>query len=239
MKSDINHTLIYIWKAVGNVPGWRVYEKDNLVLLGSPTRISNLNICIGAKTKQDLEKAREFFGDRDFGLFEDTAYPLPFNFKAKADVGLEEMYLDTSGLSVSEMAPEISIVNDEADLKEWVNVASTVFGFNEEEMLGFMRQLTKLKNSFLFIARHNSQVMGTGQVNIDDTSLAYISSIAVLEEFRRHSIGTKLMNAAINYSIKNGASKLGLHASDMGKYLYDNLNFKKTVTWRFKILGES
>ncbi|MCF2139004.1 MAG: GNAT family N-acetyltransferase [Candidatus Lokiarchaeota archaeon] len=56
--------------------------------------------------------------------------------------------------------------------------------------------------------------------------IGYIMNIVVIEEYRRQGIGEKIMRSIIAYLKKHNISVATLHATDIGKSLYQKLGFK-------------
>jgi GNAT superfamily N-acetyltransferase len=62
---------------------------------------------------------------------------------------------------------------------------------------------------------------------------AYALGMYVLPEFRRRGVARALMLRAIDCATQHGASIVTLHASDLGKPLYERLGFSLTDEMRF------
>jgi GNAT superfamily N-acetyltransferase len=62
--------------------------------------------------------------------------------------------------------------------------------------------------------------------------LMYVHSVYTVPEYRRPGFARRILNAMIDYCRDNGWPRLTLHASDMGRSLYEDLGFKPTNEMR-------
>jgi GNAT superfamily N-acetyltransferase len=62
--------------------------------------------------------------------------------------------------------------------------------------------------------------------------LVYVHSVYTVPEYRRLGLARRLLNAMIAYCRDNGWPRITLHASDMGRGLYEDLGFKPTNEMR-------
>ena len=62
--------------------------------------------------------------------------------------------------------------------------------------------------------------------------LVYAHSVYTVPEYRRQGLARRILNGMIDYCRDNGWPRLNLHASDMGRSLYENLGFKPTNEMR-------
>jgi GNAT superfamily N-acetyltransferase len=62
--------------------------------------------------------------------------------------------------------------------------------------------------------------------------LVYVHSVYTVPEYRRQGLARRLLNAMIAYCRDNGWPRVTLHASDMGRGLYEDLGFKPTNEMR-------
>ncbi|HZQ17801.1 MAG TPA: GNAT family N-acetyltransferase [Terriglobales bacterium] len=83
----------------------------------------------------------------------------------------------------------------------------------------------------------NSEVVGGGGIVISawpgslgqrEPKRAMILNVYVEPEYRRRGIARDLMKTMIAWCKENGFLKVGLHASDEGRPLYESLGFKPT-----------
>lgn len=63
----------------------------------------------------------------------------------------------------------------------------------------------------------------------------YLLSMYTEPEFRGHGVATKVVEAAIDWTKKQGYERLQLHASEMGRGVYKRLGFARTWEMRFNI----
>jgi len=62
--------------------------------------------------------------------------------------------------------------------------------------------------------------------------LVYVHSVYTVPEYRRQGLARRLLKAMIDYCRDNGWPRISLHASDMGRGLYEDLGFKPTNEMR-------
>lgn len=82
---------------------------------------------------------------------------------------------------------------------------------------------TMLNNQVIYIALDKEKVVGylAGSINIQGSyvtkSLAELDNMFVLEEYRKHGVGTKLINAFKEYCLQNKIEELKVTASVKNK----------------------
>ncbi len=62
--------------------------------------------------------------------------------------------------------------------------------------------------------------------------LAYVHSVYTEPLYRRQGLARLILNAMIEYGRQNGWSRLSLHASELGRGLYEQLGFRPTNEMR-------
>ncbi|HEX4921412.1 MAG TPA: GNAT family N-acetyltransferase [Candidatus Bathyarchaeia archaeon] len=63
----------------------------------------------------------------------------------------------------------------------------------------------------------------------------YLLSMYTEPAFRGYGVATKIVQAAIDWTTKQGYERLQLHASEMGRGVYKRLGFKRTWEMRYNI----
>jgi GNAT superfamily N-acetyltransferase len=58
--------------------------------------------------------------------------------------------------------------------------------------------------------------------------LVYVHSVYTAPEYRRQGLARRILQAMITYCRENGWPRINLHASDMGRGLYEELGFQPT-----------
>jgi len=59
-----------------------------------------------------------------------------------------------------------------------------------------------------------------------DGKVAYIMNMYTIPDYRKQGIGTELLKRTIKEAIKRGYKRVTLHATDMGRTLYEKNGFK-------------
>jgi GNAT superfamily N-acetyltransferase len=62
--------------------------------------------------------------------------------------------------------------------------------------------------------------------------LVYVHSVYTIPEYRRQGLARRILQAMIDYCRENGWPRISLHASDMGRGLYEELGFTPTNEMR-------
>ena len=62
--------------------------------------------------------------------------------------------------------------------------------------------------------------------------LVYVHSVYCVPEYRRQGLARRILQAMITYCRENGWPRISLHASDMGRGLYEELGFMPTNEMR-------
>ncbi|MDJ0570457.1 MAG: GNAT family N-acetyltransferase [Pleurocapsa sp. MO_192.B19] len=105
-----------------------------------------------------------------------------------------------------------------------------------EVTLDFIQQARKEQKFQAFIAQVDNEIVGSASCQLfaglypspfkqEHRKYGYIWNIYVESEYRRRGIATKLTNTAINYLKTLNCTKALLHASPLGKQVYENLGF--------------
>lgn len=92
-----------------------------------------------------------------------------------------------------------------------------------------------------FIACQGSTVYGSGCVLIkedqvrpgsDSTICPYLLSVFTVPEFRKIGVASLITQEAIKWAKENGYDRMELHASPMGRKIYEDMGFKATNEMR-------
>jgi predicted N-acetyltransferase YhbS len=89
------------------------------------------------------------------------------------------------------------------------------------------KRLLRLEPNGCFCATSNGEVVGTATTTTYGRDLAWIGMVLVDPEHRRKGIGTKLMEAAMNYLAGAGVATVKLDATPAGKPVYQRLDFSE------------
>ena len=106
-------------------------------------------------------------------------------------------------------------------------------GWNQTER-GWQR-LLRLEPHGCFCATLEDRVVGTSTTITYAADLAWIGMVLVDPEYRKRGIGTRLMQAALDYLLHIGVATVKLDATPHGRPLYENLGFtfeSRVERWR-------
>ena len=65
--------------------------------------------------------------------------------------------------------------------------------------------------------------------------IAYIMNLYTLSDYRRQGVARRLMQEVLEWIKKHRLTSVSLHATDMGKNLYEQLGFTKRTEMRLKL----
>lgn len=114
------------------------------------------------------------------------------------------------------------------DADFWRKMTRRRFKLSGRIFFGFLRLLSR-EPIKLFVADVNGTVAGATMTDLDG-KIGYINNVMVHPNFRRKGIGTKLMNATLNYMKKRKLARAILHVrpdNTPAKGLYDKFGFRK------------
>jgi len=242
MLDGIDYNLVKIWQGIiqrNSAAGWDLVLRDETAFLKSPTNAPNLNLCLNPTQDSHITYAHSFFKGKTFGVITDREVIIPKGCQLQVDVKLEEMQIEVEKLSGIADVVDVIRVQDDDQLRQWSSLSAAINGLGYEDVYTFMKAFFQLPDCAFFIKYQEGNPAGIGQVYIDDRKLAYVSSIGVVEHYRKQGIGTQIMNKILCHSLNNGAQKFALHASEMGQYLYGKLGFKLSKKCSFKVLVQN
>ena len=109
----------------------------------------------------------------------------------------------------------------------------------------WLKELTREKKLVCFLVTDplKGKVAGGGCVWLRDVQprpgarlpkIPYLLSMYTQPEFRRLGVATAIVKEAIKWCRKNGYSTMTLHASPMGRSVYEKLGFERTWEMRIK-----
>ncbi len=86
-----------------------------------------------------------------------------------------------------------------------------------------------IRGSFAFavaVDNNSGKAIGMGRVLSDHISDAYIQDLIVFQQYRRHHVGTKLVQALLDYCQSKGVTWIALIAEPGTDVFYQTLGFK-------------
>ena len=93
----------------------------------------------------------------------------------------------------------------------------------------------------VWVIEAGGQIMASGALKFIDwlprpdgqrRGLVYVHSVYTEPDHRRQGLARRILNAMIDYCRDNGWLRVSLHASEMGRGLYEDLGFKPTNEMR-------
>ncbi|MHA1983425.1 MAG: GNAT family N-acetyltransferase [Candidatus Hodarchaeales archaeon] len=142
------------------------------------------------------------------------------------------------------------------DIKEIIRLRRLMFesmGFNNQELLNqndkinkiyFQKAIPNEKFRGWVAETESGIIVGTIGLVIDvhppapnnlSGRIGYIMNLAVNEEYRRKGIARALMKKVIEFLKTNNIISVELHATEMGKDLYEELGFKNSNAMRIQL----
>ena len=104
-------------------------------------------------------------------------------------------------------------------------IASTYVGDADGLLYSIVPHVNSLHQPF-FIAQSRGFIRGFLRAKVDSIGTnIVIQDLYIDNRFRRMGLGTKLMNAQINYAIANGARTLTLQARPLSVPFYEKMGF--------------
>lgn len=232
----IANSLKDIWHLIGPKEGWDFKESAEMLLLKSPAILPNLNLCILKKHPSDISNTiSAYFPQTPYGIIYTQNQLGEYATHAKIIVEITEMQLSVTAAPQSLIDHDVRVVRSFDQLIEWCDVTEQIFGVNADELFKFIKEVFPLKNSRLFYYEQNEQMVGVGQIFVDDHQRIYLSNIGTLEKFQKKGIGTKIMGACLQYGKELGGKTYTLNATPAGAFLYKKLNFKAVNKWNFAL----
>ncbi len=92
-----------------------------------------------------------------------------------------------------------------------------------------------------WVIEAGGQVIASGALKFTDwlprpdglrRGLVYVHSVYTEPAYRQTGLARRILNAMLDYCRENGWPRISLHASDMGRGLYEQLGFKPTNEMR-------
>ncbi len=93
----------------------------------------------------------------------------------------------------------------------------------------------------VWVIEDGGQVMASGALKFTDwlprpdglrRGLVYVHSVYTEPAYRQRGLARRILNAMLDYCRENGWPRISLHASEMGRGLYEQLGFKPTNEMR-------
>ena len=111
----------------------------------------------------------------------------------------------------------------------------------EAEYATLLREEIPAGSTRAWVIDRDGKIAASGALKITDwlprpdgkrRGLVYVHSVYCAPEYRRRGLARRILQAMIAYCRDNGWPRLNLHASDMGRGLYEELGFKPTNEMR-------
>lgn len=237
---SIKQNFLELWTRISREDErWKIYEKGKLLCLKSPIDCPKLQLCWDIETPEDLNEAFNFFDHKNFSSLENADQPLNFSFKYSFKTSIVEMaLLETDYQSLTPTASfRVSPVAHLEELESWACLCEINLGMKYPDIMDFIRPAWLYAGSTCLIAKHGDKAMGTADFFIDGEGLGLISSVGVLEAFRRNGAGSTLMDRAITSIFKKKGKRVALYALEAAVPFYQKIGFRETQKWNFYFIN--
>ena len=93
----------------------------------------------------------------------------------------------------------------------------------------------------MWVIEDDGQIAASGALKFTDwlprpdglrRGLVYVHSVYTEPAYRQRGLARRILNAMLDYCRENGWPRISLHASEMGRGLYEQLGFKPTNEMR-------
>lgn len=237
MNIRLRDNFLDLWNANKTETGWEILSEGSLLCLKSPINCAKLQLCWGIESKDDLDKVYNFMDGKAFGYFEDAESSLSFDLPHDFKIPLPEMMLIEEDFTPEYSDRlEIKIVSNMEELDIWVDLYHRTSGMKIEDIQPFVRSSFKNNGHNFFIANLNGAWLGCADISIDNNKVGLVSSVGVLEEYRKQGFGKGIMNEAIVQVFKKGGKYAALYAYEHAVPFYEKIGFKQNRIWNFYIM---
>ncbi|MFB6187230.1 MAG: GNAT family N-acetyltransferase, partial [Halobacteriaceae archaeon] len=210
----------------GAVAGFSVPEYNRIFVFDPPSK-NELTSAISWLKRQNVP----FWATLSEPVV-DTMNEFPGRYELKKSHEDRGMVLQLSSeIQSQEQFDDISAVNNDTMLEEFVAVFSSVFGRSEEITSNVYRPLVADNTTELFIGMIGEKPVACGVLSQSD-SIAGLYSIGVLEDFRRQGLGEAMTRAILRSGWEAGCRMAVLQSTDMGYPLYKQMGFETVITYQ-------
>lgn len=229
MKDLQMWNLVESTLGMSSVPGWEVFQEQDLLLLKSPARRPLLNLAWGPVTARSLEVCEAFFAGRPWSWMlkegQEPARLLEAGFHATEPS--REMVLDLAGAGFDAPDPSIRVqpVASVRAMRAWTEILGEAFDMPPADMEEFFGPLVKTPGHVPFLATWRGLPAATASVFLGATG-AGIYAVATRAPFRRKGLGRALVQACLREARRAELRKAVLYSSVMGQGLYEKAGFR-------------
>lgn len=227
MDNQIVKNLFEFWTAIGKLSQTFIKADDYQAVYALdsewPNRVFNVNNnTMVFKDIAALSKVEK--------LPEKIAAKAPNGFRKSKDIvyvsALTNMALSRVDIPIrKETYSNIFQVVTEDDAQDFSISATMAFGYKVGNALSI--SIAKdLENIQIFLYKENTIVLGCGIIFFDSLNNAGLHMIGTVPEGRGKGIGSKMTQFLLLKAKEKGVANVVLHASAMGKSIYEKLGFK-------------
>jgi N-acetylglutamate synthase-like GNAT family acetyltransferase len=131
----------------------------------------------------------------------------------------------------------IEIVETPEEVKLWSRLDSEIENMKYQDVYDFMSVSSKNHGAKCIIAYLDEIAVGVAHYFVDTHKLGLISSVGVLENYRKQNIGSSIMNKSIENLFNISKGEIAALYSFVGAQdFYKKLGFVKKQIWNFYIL---
>ncbi len=229
MKDLQMWNLVESTLGMSSVPGWEVWQDQDLLLLKSPARRPFLNLAWGPVSARTLDVCETFFAGRPWRwMLKEAQDPAPLLQAGFRPVEpCTEMVLDLPGGGPHAPDPFIRVrrVASDQAMGAWTAILGEAFQTPAEDMEEFFGPLVKTPGHVPLLATWRGLPAATAGVFLGATG-AGIYAVATRAPFRRKGLGRALVQACLGEARAAELRKAVLYSTVMGRGLYENAGFR-------------
>lgn len=230
LPKDLQKQNFYdAFKKMHSVPGWKIFEVNNVLALKSPVRLPFGKIVWGDATLENINKVLSFYSKYSFSWYltqdQNDHYLLDAGFKELES--MPEMILDLKSYTSISFLPKIKVIKvvSDNDFHIWAEIAAETFQCTMENIKNFFQPLVKIAGEIPYLAFYDNEPAATSLLYYDN-KIAGIYAMSTREKFRRNGLGWAIAQACIEEAKKINIPYAGVYASKLGKLLYEKMGFQ-------------
>lgn len=233
--------FLEILEKMSPVLGWEILKIQGIVALKAPAGIPLVNFVWGAPDLATQHAVDIFYNGKPYywltpNIIQNLDLPNFINSEP-----FPEMVIDLTSYTPATNSQNIKVISplSNYDLQLWSETAVNTFGFDLKEFQDFFYPLIKVAGCVPFLAFYDNKPASTALVYCGKNEAA-IYAMSTKADFRRNGLGSAVAHACLSLAKSKNLSYAVLYASELGKYLYEQLGFTVTQTlYEYSFMGET